>query len=184
MHIKEFLSIVPALFFFGCAGTWDVLYGDSRAAIERAHEMAAIPDPPEPQPGEEDPGAVVAVIKQNQRAPFTGLLFSPQAAAETIAEIKTQREQCDIDCKFQLDMLKAQHALELQRAQNDYSALEKGCEVRVQTRDETIKFMDDRMREMADPNTELWFTLGAGGGLVTGIVLSLATFAIYQEAAK
>lgn len=144
-------------------------------------QLVDIPAPPGQVPGETDPGKVIAVIKKGQRAPFSGLLFSPQATAETVAEIKWADANCEAECTRKRERQRVLAELELAKLQASYDSLSSSCTVRVKTRDDTIDFMEKKLEKVSEPDTLAWFAGGAAGGMFLGIALSIGVMAATNE---
>jgi len=143
-----------------------------------------IPAPPPADPDEPDVGSTIAPIKMGQTAPFSGVLFSSKATAEVIAELKNKEEECKLLVGKKVAECEVNAKLELQKLQAELDAQKKSSGLKIKNRDDTIAFMDKRLEKLNDPNTELWFAVGAGGGFILGAVLTVVIAHAVTETVK
>ena len=117
----------------------------------------------------------VAVMKEGQKAPFTGYLFDPTAYAtietdkqELIKKCELDKDllskKCDGECTFLKDTCK-----------NEKETLEKVLKIQLEAKDKEI----DRLLKITlepRPSRGLWFGIGAGVGVIitTGLVIGIA----------
>lgn len=80
--------------------------------------------------------------------------------------------------------LKVINKLEKAKLQIELDAEKKSCKVKVDTRDKTISFMDKRLEKLNNPKTEMWFVIGAGGGFVLGVTVTILTVFATSETLK
>jgi len=143
-----------------------------------------IPSPPQNAPGEPDVGSAITPMRKGQKAPYTGVLFSKQAVSETIAEFKKKDKECHLRIEKLKKELKVINKLEKAKLQIELDAEKKSCKVKVDTRDKTISFMDKRLEKLNNPKTEMWFVIGAGGGFVLGVTVTILTVFATSETLK
>lgn len=151
-------------------------------ATSTAGLAQTLPPAPALVAGEADVGNAVSPMKKGQTAPFTGVLLSPGAVAtisvnlDSITDkIKIEVEKAQGDDKAQCDA--ATNALKIQ-ATADNKRLQ--AELMASTTDN--KTITDRLAavEKDKPNLTLWVS----GGVVGGIVLTLATVFVEHQVTK
>ena len=123
-----------------------------------------------------DPPAVTGLSK-NQKAPFSGVLLNSTAAAQMLTDKKFTLEECQIEIDFELERQKAELDLLLKSTKLSLESTEAKYTSLLDIKDEEIM----RLQEIATerPNDySAWFV---AGGVVVGIVLSVAVFAIAVE---
>lgn len=130
-------------------------------------------------PDESDVGDAVSPLKKGQKAPFTGVLFSPSAAATILTEITTFDERVKLEvenakriCTAKCDFEKAEMSahFDAERKVLIASSEEKSSRIQVLTSEIT-------RLESEKTNPYLWTGVGVAGGTV---VTLLTLFTINQ----
>jgi hypothetical protein len=148
------------------------------------------PDPPtivkEPLPspsllpGEKDPGAAISPMKKGQRAPFTGVLLSPEASANVIVEFETFQERM----RLEVDKAIKQEQADCQKKVSDLDAKsvadKKILKANVDEKGRTITNLNAEIKKLKDEKATEWApTTWMGIGTAGGILLTVLTaFAI------
>lgn len=151
-------------------------------ATSTAGLAQTIPPAPALVAGEPDVGNALSPMKKGQTAPFTGVLLSPGAVATVSVnlqsindKIKIEVEKAQGDDKAQCDA--ATSALKIQ-AVADGKRLQ--AELTASTTDN--KVITDRLAaaEKDRPNLTLWVS----GGVLGGVLLTLATVFVEHQVTK
>jgi len=146
------------------------------------------PDPPaakEPLPtpnlipGEKDPGLAISPMRKGQRAPFTGVLLSPEASANIIIEFETFQE------RIRLDVNKAikQEQADCQKTMSDLAAKaaadKKILQANIDQKGRTISDLNVEVKKLKEEKaTEwsptAWIGIGAAGGILVTVLTAFA----------
>ena len=122
----------------------------------------------------------VSQLDQNQRAPFSGVLLSDEAAARLFGEIKFNESECQLrlarelsintlQLSSQIDALKLQLDVEVSRTESLLSV-----------KNERIQFLEKNWQTSPwYESGEFWFSMGIVGGILITVV---STYAIGQAA--
>lgn len=153
------------------------------------------PDPPKgakdplPSPtlvlGEKDPGLAISPMKKGQKAPFTGVLLSPQSSANIIVEFETFQE------RIQLEVNKAikQEQADCQKKVSDLSAQsetdKKILQANIDEKGRTISNLRTEVKKLNDDAAARWApTTWIGLGTAGGILLTVLTAFAISKATK
>lgn len=129
----------------------------------------------------EDPGKI-SPLKQNQPAPYPGVLFSPKAAAVVATEISTAKQKIVIEVESAVKTAEA-------KKDRDFNILKIQCDtdkkILTATSEERIKRIgqlesDLKNAQEAAPSRPFW----TGVGVVGGIAVTLLTVFIVGQATK
>lgn len=108
-------------------------------------------------------------IKQNEPAPFDGVVYSHEAAANLLAKLEFQEEKCNSEIEFAQDMILAESELKI----DNFEISLKSCR---NTLDETIKYKNEQLKYYKEANSknsllknELRFLLGFTLGSATSV---------------
>lgn len=136
-------------------------------------ESLTIPSVPALEEGEPDVGAAISPMKKQQRAPFTGLLLSPRAIAELVAEVEsidsvvkqavsTSQKEETAKCEHRV----AESVITL-GAERDVVQAKLDAQLRVN------ELLSERLKQEEDsrPNVIWW----AGGGAAVGALVVVGT---------
>ena len=122
----------------------------------------------------------VSQLDQNQRAPFSGVLLSDEAAARLFGEIKFNESECQLritrelsintlQLTSQIDALKLHLDVEVARTKSLLSV-----------KNERIQFLEQNWQPTPwYESGEFWFSMGIVGGILITVV---STYAISQAA--
>ena len=140
-----------------------------------AHASDAKLDPKSVSPG------VITELRKGQHAPYSGILFSKDAAAKLYTQLKFTEEECNLRLSKKLDVLKLDYETRLKLAD-----LKLGIEVQkneklIAVKDDRIKFLE---KNLTPPkwyeSGEFWFSMG----LVGGILITVASAYAISQASK
>jgi len=147
------------------------------------------PDPPavkEPlpapslMPGEKDPGLAISPMRKGQRAPFTGVLLSPEASANIIVEFETFRERIQLDVNKAIMQEQADCKKKTLDLEASSTADKKILQANIDEKGRTISNLNLEVKKLKDEKAAVWApTTWIGFGAAGGILLTVLTaFAI------
>ena len=179
-------------FFFTCGCTFAYSPPNKKQIIATSvpnygqHKFMSnmLPPPPSLVPGEVSVGKAISVLKKEQAAPFTGILLSPEATADLISRLENYDSECKLKIDKQLALQKAQQDLKYEQLNITYETFKNNCQVKISSRDDTIKVLNDTLEKRTDPKTEWWFIGGVAGGFILGAAITVATVYATSEAFK
>ncbi len=149
---------------------------DQAAATKSVKD--ALP-PVELQPGERDPGMAISPMKRGQRAPFTGILLSPSAAADVIVEFETFEEKLHIEVMRAMAEEQAACDKKLKDAEARSTADKEVLQANLDSKKKEVEAYRVELKNINDsqPNPYLWAGLGIAGGIA---ITLLSVFAVTQ----
>ena len=136
---------------------------------------AQITLPPIPDMDLDEPnvGKAVSPMKKGQRAPFTGVLLSPEAVADITVEFESfpERLKLEVDMAVGMSQVDAQHRIDMLLAEGaaDLSVAEAKLKAQLQVNSVLSKRIEKIEAEMG--NTTLWFGMGITGGVVATLAI-------------
>ena len=122
----------------------------------------------------------VTDLEKGQTAPYSGVLFNPEAAAQLLAQQKYADAECELKIDLEMDKLQAQMDLINESLKASLKATESKYESIIEIKNEEI----DRLTNLAidaDGSYSHWW---ATGGFVVGAFVSLGIFYAALEASK
>ena len=114
----------------------------------------------------------VVTLQKGQQAPFAGSLLNPSAVAHAIAEKENIASQCKLSEQYVEKKEKAKCDLLVNTADARLSALHSGHNSIMEIKNEEIERLNKIALERPNRYNHWWF----GGGVVVGIVTSIAIF--------
>lgn len=124
------------------------------------------PAPPKVDLGKVDLGKV-SQVRKGQRAPFSGVLLSDEAAARLFADIKFSKRECQLRLtrELKINTLQLTSQIDTLRLRLDIETTRStGL---LQVRDERIKFLEKNWRPTPwYESGEFWFAMGIVGGIL------------------
>jgi hypothetical protein len=123
--------------------------------------------------GENDVGEAVSPMKKGQKAPFTGVLLSPRAAAKITVEMNNIDEKIDLAVKRTSEEDAARCTAKINEANINSDADKKILQARL---DASLKNNDTLINrinkeEKNRPNVWFWASAGAASGVLTTILI-------------
>ncbi len=122
----------------------------------------------------------VTDLEKGQIAPYSGVLFNPEAAAQLLAQQKYADAECELKIDLELDKLGAQMDLINESLKVSLRATENKYDSIIKIKNDEI----DRLTSLAinsDADYTHWWT---AGGFVVGALVSLAIFYAAVETSK
>ena len=120
---------------------------------------------------------VITEIQKGQQAPFTGVLMDAKAAAKVLTEQKYTEEEFRLELGKELKLLQAKLDLDLKIASTKLIGCEERSAQILKIKDEEIKRLQELALDSPNDYSIWWLT----GGVVGGIALSVAIFAVAVE---
>ena len=158
--IKKLISIIIAA----------LIVQTSFLTSARADELN-LPEVPSLELDEPSVGEAISPMKRGQRAPFTGILFSPEAVAKVTVELNNVSEQIKLN---------VQRAIELRDAQNQYKINEITIKAEAEKAINTAELstavqenliLSERIKKLEDNQSNtIWYV---GGGFLAGTVVTV-----------
>jgi len=114
----------------------------------------------------------VTDLEKGQTAPYSGVLFNPEAAAQLLAQQKYADAECELKIDLEVDKLEAQMDLINESLKVSLRATENKYDSIIKIKNDEI----DRLTSLAvnsDADYTHWWT---AGGFVVGALVSLGIF--------
>ena len=122
----------------------------------------------------------VASLKKGDAAPYPGILFDEIFAARLLAEEEHKDIECNLKINYEIEKLQAQSALEIGNRQSSLDTLKEQNQSFMNIKDAEIKRLQELALKNPNENSHWWLA----GGVVTGIVTSIAIFYAAVEVQK
>ena len=123
----------------------------------------------------------VSQLNEGQKAPFKGVLLSPEAAAALFADIKFSQKECDL--KLERDL-----KLKTSVLNNSIDALKLRLEIEQERNVSILSIKNDRIQFLEKNwQPEPWYQTGEfwlGTGVVIGIIITVASGYAIGQASK
>jgi len=120
----------------------------------------------------------VATVQEGDPAPFTGTLFSTEAAARLLVDLETQKEACAVEKERELQIQEARFQLQIDNLTSSLEYCDEACKLRLGIKTEQIDYLTTELtRKKVHP---AWIFIG---GIVAGTAITLGSgYAMYQIA--
>jgi hypothetical protein len=133
----------------------------------------------EASPGEQDVGKAISPMKKYQVAPFSGLLLSPKAVAQIMAELDSYDEKVKIVTEKALADDRAASELKLSEMKTRLEADNKLLQSALQSKIDELKIVNDALKKAENkPDVLPWaigsFAVGAGVALTAVIAIAIS----------
>ena len=123
----------------------------------------------------------VTALSLNEKAPFSGGLLDPIAAAKMIVNQKYLRAEIELELRKEFQKELSDKRLSFDLLKVDYDSLKKIYEETLLIKNEQINDLSIFLEKEISNDNNHWFTFG---GMIAGIVLSVAVFYASVEIAK
>ena len=120
---------------------------------------------------------VITEIQKGKRAPFTGVLLDAKAAAKVLTDQKYTAEECRLEMDREIEILKAKLELDLKISDIKLDITTKKYTNLLDIKEQESKRLQELALERPNDNSHWWLA----GGVLGGIVLSIAVFAVAVE---
>lgn len=174
----QFKKIISATVLASLLAPQVCLAEDKVPSPEKESISHAIP-PVKLQPGEVDPGKALSPMKKGQKAPFTGVLMSPAAVAETIVDIEGVEERIHIEITRAVQAEQAGCEKKLSDLDARLTADNKVLKASVDGKTRQINILNVELEkaQSMSRNRYLWGGLGFAGGVLISV---LGVYAVSQ----
>lgn len=128
---------------------------------------------------EPDVGKSLSPLSKGQKAPFTGVLLSPAAAASVIVDIESFEEKMRIEVKNAIQKEQAECEKKLSDSSTRLTAEKKEIQAELDGKSRTVDSLNLEIKRLKDSQTSpgLWLGIGAASGLVATL---LTVFVVSQ----
>lgn len=136
--------------------------------------VSAHADETKVNPESVSPG-IITELRKGQLAPFSGILFSRDAAAKMYTQLKFTEEECKLKLSKELSLAKLDYdtKIELLKLRLDVE-VEKNQKLLV-VKNDRIKFLEKNiMPPKWYESGEFWFSMGVVGGILITVVSAYA----------
>jgi len=120
----------------------------------------------------EEPGKFI-MLRQNECAPFEGVLFNPVATAEILKIKVYAKRECEVKLSYELEKKDIEFQLEKDKYNIRYDALAEEHKLLIVQKDIEITQLRESLLKQSPRNNWLWATAGA-------IVGAAATYGAYR----
>ena len=118
----------------------------------------------------------IATVQEGDPAPFTGTLFSTEAAARLLVDLETNKAAFEIECTQRLDLQRAEMQLQIDVLQASKDALQMRYDDTLLIKNQHIDFLERQVTRKKFPPEALFII-----GVVSGIGLTLgAAYGVNQ----
>lgn len=116
-------------------------------------------------------------IDEGERAPFSGILLDPAAAAKILADENSNDQKSEAECQLRLDLAAAESKLVTDLIQNSLEFEQKAHLQTITSYDDRLKDLQDYSEAVEeDSDSLLWLSFGIAGG----IAITSLTFGIIE----
>ncbi len=122
----------------------------------------------------------VTNLEQGDPAPYKGVLLDTNSAARLLAEEEYKQIECDLKINYETQKIIARHALEMGNIQSALDSLKEQNSSILSIKDSEIVRLQELALKNPNDNANWWFA----GGVVAGIVTSIAIFYAAVETSK
>jgi len=166
MKIKKLVSVVL---------TTSMLFSSTAAFAQKSNV-------PSPEPDPEEQIAKISPMRKGNRAPFTGVLFSPRATATVVTEIETFDERMKIEIDKAVRDVTAKKQFELNELDSKCITAKTVLQADIDAKSSRIKQLSKDLSDAQDaaanaPSRLLWAGIGVLAGAATAVLI---TFAVNQ----
>lgn len=120
---------------------------------------------------------LVSPLNEGQKAPFSGILFSPEADADRekrLLDKDLELKEFKLQAKADLEKLEVRLKATIETLESDIKENEKRETERIAIKNEQIEFLEKELAKNSGDDYIWWYF----GGVATGIVFSAAVFAL------
>lgn len=123
-------------------------------------------------------GGNITSLEEGAPAPFSGILLDTTASARLLTDKEYQDEECDIRLTYELEKLKARHAMEMGIIESKIVLLEETNSSILSLKDSEIARLQEMALKNPNDNANWWFTGGVVAGIVTSVIIFYAAVEI------
>lgn len=121
------------------------------------------------------PPPVIAPLSKSQPAPFTGVLLSPEAVAQMVAQQDTAQASQKLAVQHQADLDAAQLKYQIDQLMTTCLADKSVLQAQVDDGKKQVQILNDQLKKTTGgPPASLWVGIGAAGGIVATLLTVFA----------
>ncbi len=120
----------------------------------------------------EDLEGKITALSANQKAPYTGILLDPIAAAKINTDKKYSLLEYELKLDYEIKKVEADHTLKLSTLQARFDSLKQSTDSIIAIKTQEI----ERLQEIATESPNDYAALWASLGLIIGAALSIGIF--------
>lgn len=121
------------------------------------------------------PAPVISPLNKGQPSPYTGVLFSPEAVAQVIAQQDTAVAALQLAVQHQADLDAAQLKFQVDTLTTTCTAAKSDLQAQLDDNLKQINILNDQLKKnTGGPGAGVWIGLGAVGGTVATILIAVA----------
>jgi len=114
-------------------------------------------------------------LEEGEAAPFAGKLFNYEAVSELIVDKEIADEECELKIEYELNLIAAQHQLELDKYQIQFDGLQERYDAMNLIKDDEITRLQDLIGKHPNRRNAWMFAGGVVAGVATSISIMYAT---------
>jgi hypothetical protein len=114
-------------------------------------------------------------LEEGEAAPFAGKLFNYEAVSELIVDKEIADEECELKIEYELNLIAAQHQLELDKFQIQFDGLQERYDAMNLIKDDEITRLQDLIGKHPNRRNAWMFAGGVVAGVATSIGIMYAT---------
>lgn len=116
----------------------------------------------------------VSYVNEGEKAPFAGILLSPEAFAEMKFKSEQDEEMFRLKLNLQTEKALLLAKLNLDNQVTETQLYNKMCDERLVAKDKTIKFYEDTVKKQSN----IWEDVDLHVGITIGILSTIGTFVL------
>jgi hypothetical protein len=121
------------------------------------------------------PSPVISPLNRGQPSPFTGVLFSPEAVAQVIAQSDTARAASALAVQNQAEIDAAEKKYALDSAATTCTADKTVFQAQLTDAQKQNKILQDALKQnTGGPGAPVWIGVGFAGGVVVTVLTAFA----------
>lgn len=121
------------------------------------------------------PPPVISPLSKGQQAPFTGVLLSPEAVAQVIAQQDTAQAAQKLAVQHQADLDAAELKFQIDQLTTTCTADKTILQAQIDNQKKQIQIFNDQLKKTTGgPPASLWLGVGAVGGVVATLLTVFA----------
>lgn len=126
-------------------------------------------------------GGKITDLQEGDPAPFSGILLDTTASVRLLTEKEYQDEECDIKISYELEKIKARHALEFGIIESKVILLEEANSSILSIKNSEIGRLQELALKNPNDNASWWFAGGVAAGILTSLAIFYAAVEIPKE---
>ena len=118
-----------------------------------------------------------SLMSDGDVAPFSGMLFNPDALGDILTEGENEKDRCDIELRNKEDTLNNECKLKVDKLKLSLDIAKKSYDAQLEAQRKQITKLEKELTG----STKIPPSLYVAGGVIVGIGLSLATFFLIKK---